>query len=156
MNIDMTWQMHSTSSSDTELLGEKLGANLRGGEVIELVSDLGGGKTTLSKGIVRGAGSSDRVVSPTFTVSREYKTPKFTIVHFDFYRLADAGIVAQELDEFVGDGEYVVIVEWADIVQNVLPQERLTVHITQAGDEGRDIRVSYPNRFSYVLEGIVS
>lgn len=151
MSTDMTWQIHSTSSSDTESLGERIGASLRGGEVIELVSDLGGGKTTLTKGIVRGTGINERVASPTFTVSREYTTPKFTIVHFDFYRLAEAGIVAQELDEFVGDPEYVVIVEWADIVQDVLPAERLTIQITQAGGDERDITVRYAPNLSYLV-----
>lgn len=156
MSTVMTWQMRSTSSSDTELLGEKLGANLRGGEVIELVSDLGGGKTTLTKGIVRGAGSTERVASPTFTVSREYRTPVCTIVHFDFYRLAEAGIVARELDEFIGDQAYAVIIEWADIVQDVLPPERLTIQISQAGNDERTITVMYPEALAYLLEGIAA
>lgn len=154
MSIDMTWQMHSTSSNDTESLGERIGASLRGGEVVELVSDLGGGKTTLSKGIVRGAGSNERVASPTFTVSREYTTPKFTIVHFDFYRLAEAGIVAQELEEFIGDTDYVVIVEWADIVQDVLPAQRMTIQIAQAGGDERDIIVVCPERLQYLMSGV--
>lgn len=145
--------MHSTSSEKTESFGAALGAKLRGGEVLELVSDLGGGKTTLTRGIVRGAGSTDKVSSPTFTISKEYETPNFTIVHFDFYRLAEAGIVADELAEYIGDPAYVVVVEWGDVVQTVLPDDRLTVCIAQTTEGGRDISCSYPEKLQYLLEG---
>jgi tRNA threonylcarbamoyladenosine biosynthesis protein TsaE len=152
MNTDMTWQTHTTSSAETESLGVLLGANLRGGEVIELVSDLGGGKTTLTRGIVRGTGSRDRVASPTFTISREYQAPQFTIIHFDFYRLAEAGIVGDELSEFVGDPAYVVIVEWGEVVKDVLPQKRLAVTLAQTEDTGRDISFILPESLNYLMK----
>lgn len=152
MSTDKTWQMHSTSSDDTEALGARLGARLRGGEVIELVSDLGGGKTTLTRGLVRGAGSTDKVSSPTFTISKEYDAPHFIIAHFDFYRLGEAGIVADELAEFMGDDEYVTVVEWGDIVQAVLPDERLTVRLALQQDGTRQITCTYPESLDYLLE----
>lgn len=154
MSTEKTWQMHSRSSEDTEALGERIGARLRGGEVIELVSDLGGGKTTFTRGLARGAGSADRVASPTFTVTREYRASKFTIVHFDFYRLHDAGVVAEELREYVGVQGAVVVVEWGDIVDKVLPNERLRIHFFQAGEDRRDIHCTYPHELMYLLEGI--
>lgn len=147
----MTWQMHSTSSADTESLGAKFGANLRGGEVIELVSDLGGGKTTFTRGLVRGAGSTNKVASPTFTISKEYQAPQFTIAHFDFYRLGEAGIVADELAELVGDPAYVIVVEWGDIAQDVLPPERITISIQLQAEDQRLITVSYSAKFAYLL-----
>lgn len=150
----MTWQIHSTSSDETEALGASIGANLRGGEVIELASDLGGGKTTLTRGIVRGAGSEDRVASPTFTISKEYHAPRFKIIHFDFYRLAEAGIVADELAEFLGDPEYVVIVEWGEVVQNVLPLSRFTVSIAHTENDERDITCTYPKEMNYLTKGL--
>ncbi len=153
MSTEKTWQMHSRSSEDTEALGERIGARLRGGEVIELVSDLGGGKTTFTRGLARGAGSADRVASPTFTVSREYRASKFTIVHFDFYRLHDAGVVAEELREYVGAPDAVVVVEWGDIVDEVLPTERLRIQFFQAREDGRDIHCTYPQELMYLLEG---
>ena len=128
---------------------------MRGGEVIELKSDLGGGKTTFTRGLVRGAGSTDRVGSPTFTLSREYQAPKFKLAHFDFYRLGEAGIVADELDELVGDPGYVTIVEWGDIVQDVLPAQRLTIEFLQTADETRHIVIKYPGELGYLLEGLV-
>lgn len=154
MSTVTTWQTDSTSSGQTEQIAEKLGRNLRGGEVIELVSDLGGGKTTFMRGLVRGAGSSDRVRSPTFTLSSEYRAPRFTIIHFDFYRLGEAGIVGDELAEIVGDEEYVVAVEWADIVHEVLPAHRLTIRLLPTDDEARAISFAYPADLEYVLKGL--
>lgn len=153
MSTEKTWQMHSRSSEDTEALGERIGARLRGGEVIELVSDLGGGKTTFVRGFARGAGSRDRVASPTFAISREYKAPRLTIIHFDFYRLQEAGIVAEELREYVGAPDSVVVVEWGDIVQDVLPANRLTIHLEQNGEKTRDITCHYPDALEHLLQG---
>lgn len=156
MNTITTWETNSTSAGQTEQLAEKLGANLRGGEVLELVSDLGGGKTTFSRGLVRGTGSEDKVGSPTFTLSREYSAPKFKIAHFDFYRLSEAGIVADELAEVEGDLNYVVVVEWGDIVHDVLSAKRLTLRLLQGagGENARKLIFEYPEALSYLLEGI--
>jgi tRNA threonylcarbamoyladenosine biosynthesis protein TsaE len=137
----------------TEKFGEQIGAHLRGGEVMELVSDLGGGKTTFTRGLARGASSTDHVASPTFTISREYATDKFTIHHFDFYRLHEAGVVAEELHELVGDPQAVVVVEWSDIVQHVLPADHLKIEIQQTGEEEREFVVSYPESLEYLLGG---
>jgi len=127
---------------------------LRGGEVLELVSDLGGGKTTFTRGLVRGTGSSDRVGSPSFTLSREYIAPKFTVAHFDFYRLTEGGIVADELAEYIGDPAYVCVVEWGDIVHDVLPEDRLTVTLKRTGEDTRTISCSYPSSYGYLLENL--
>lgn len=117
------------------------------------MSDLGGGKTTFTRGLARGAGSDDTVGSPTFTLNREYDTPAFTISHFDFYRLGEAGIVGDELAEVVGDPNYVTIVEWGDIVRDVLPEKRMTIHIQlDAADENaRNIVATYDASLAYLL-----
>lgn len=116
------------------------------------MSDLGGGKTTFVRGLARGAGSQARVASPTFTVSREYAGPRFTIVHFDFYRLHEAGVVEAELVEYIGDPAYVVVVEWSDVVRAALPAERLAVHIAPvAAADGRTITCRYPRQLSYLF-----
>lgn len=135
----------------TEKFGELLGRRLKGGEVIELMSDLGGGKTTLTRGIARGAGSSDVVGSPTFTLSKVYKTQKFEIHHFDFYRLSEAGIMEHELVDLLLDPEIVVIVEWGDVVQHVLPDRRLTIRLRKTQDETREIICQFPPELSYLV-----
>jgi len=127
---------------------------LRGGEVIELVSDLGGGKTTFTRGLARGAGSSDKVASPTFTISREYQAPHFMIAHFDLYRLGEAGIIGDELHELVGDPAYVTVVEWGEVAHDVLPPKRLTIAIQQRSEDRRHITISYPPELQYVVEAL--
>jgi tRNA threonylcarbamoyladenosine biosynthesis protein TsaE len=154
MSTGKTLQINSTSSDKTEELAERIGSKLRGGEVIELVSDLGGGKTTFTRGLARGAGSEDKIGSPTFTLSREYQAPKFTIAHFDFYRLAEAGIVADELAEAIQDPQYVCVVEWGDIVHDVLPEKRLTIRIDRVGEEERRLTFEYTDRLDYLVEDL--
>jgi len=95
-------------------------------------------------------GSSDKVASPSFTLSREYRAGELTMFHFDFYRLNDPGIVANELAEVVGDPQAVVVVEWADIVEDVLPDERLTIHISSIDDTEREFRFSCPESLRYL------
>lgn len=124
---------------------------LKGGEVIELISDLGGGKTTFVRGLAKGMGSNDKVASPSFTISREYKTGDLTLYHFDFYRLSDPGIVANELIEIISDQKAVVAVEWADIVEDVLPTNKLTVHINNMGENTRELIFEYPENLHYLI-----
>lgn len=149
-----TWRTESPTPEYTEALAEKLGGVLCGGEVIELVSDLGGGKTTFTRGLVRGMGSVDKVTSPTFTISKLYKTPKFEVHHFDFYRLHEAGVIADELAEVAGDPGTVVVIEWADAVKHVLPNNRLTVTIRQTPEGARDLTFHAPENLRYLIEGM--
>lgn len=128
-----------------------LGAKLRGGETILLVSDLGGGKTAFVRGLARGMGSTDHVASPTFTISREYNAGKLTLYHFDFYRLSDPGVVAAELQEFVHDPQAVVAIEWGDAVHDVLPDDRIVITIKRTGDTSRELVLTCPEQMAYVL-----
>lgn len=152
----MTWQTSSTSSEETERLAEKIGASLKGGEVIELISDLGGGKTTFVRGLARGAGSKDRVASPTFTISRVYETGDKEIHHFDFYRLGEAGLIGEELAEVLGDPHRITVVEWADIVQDVLPTQRLTITIAKTPTDGRELTFRAPLALDYLIKALQS
>jgi tRNA threonylcarbamoyladenosine biosynthesis protein TsaE len=150
MNTDTTWHIESQDTAATEQLGADIGARLRGGEVIELRSDLGGGKTTFVRGLAHGAGSSDAVGSPSFTISREYAAPKFIIHHYDFYRLAEPGLMANELSEVLDDDKAVVIVEWADAAEDVLPTDRAIISITSTSETERQFDVSLPKSLDYL------
>lgn len=138
----------------TERIAASIGGALRGGEVIELISDLGGGKTTFTRGLARGAGSDDVVSSPTFTISKAYDTQVFTIYHFDFYRLPEAGLIAHELEDLLGDPNAVVVVEWGGVVGHVLPEDRVTIRLTKTGDDTRQMAVSCPGNLDYLMQGI--
>ena len=118
-------------------LGEAIGQSLSGGEVLELVGDIGAGKTTLTKGIAQALGISEPVQSPTFTISRVYDSPKgLRLAHYDFYRLSEAGIMGDEIREAMDD-DSVVVVEWAGAVDDDLPKDRLVVKITTISEEER-------------------
>lgn len=107
--------------------------------MIELCSDIGGGKTTLVQGIAAGMGCKGEVSSPTFTLSRVYPADHdLTLHHFDLYRLAGHDMVTDELDEVIGDSRSVVVVEWADHGELQLPGDRLQV--TLSPGEESDLR----------------
>lgn len=119
-------------------LGEKLGALLSGGEVIELAGDIGAGKTTFTKGVARGMKITDDVQSPTFTIGRNYDAPGgLRLAHYDFYRLRDAGIMKMELDEAMHDPGTVTVIEWSGIVNDVLPADALRIAIAVQPDDSR-------------------
>jgi tRNA threonylcarbamoyladenosine biosynthesis protein TsaE len=147
-------ELVSSSAEQTENIAHLIGARLRGAEVIELVSDLGGGKTTFTRGLAQGAGSSDVVSSPTFTVSKIYKTPALEIHHFDFYRLGDAGLIAHEVHDLLGDPTIVLVVEWANVVEHVLPDNRVTITLNRTGDESRSVSITYDDSLEYLVEDI--
>jgi tRNA threonylcarbamoyladenosine biosynthesis protein TsaE len=149
-----TLQLQSENAEQTEQLARTFGNNLRGGEVIELVSDLGGGKTTFTRGLAAGAGSKDVVASPTFTVSKVYSTDNFEIHHFDFYRLGDAGIAAHELHDLLNDPRIVIVVEWGGAVQHVLPKDRLTIELTKTAEESRALVCTYPQSLEYLVKDL--
>lgn len=140
------------SPEATVALGAAIGSKLRGGEVLTLESDLGGGKTTFVKGLAKGMGSKDRVHSPSFTVSNQYKADGLWLYHFDFYRLAEPGIMRLELDEVIGDSKVVIVIEWSDIVSEILPKDHLAVSIKKADAElERIFKISYPKELSYCM-----
>jgi len=126
-----------------KVLGEKLGSLFRGGEMIDLVGDVGAGKTTLTKGIARGMGIDEDVQSPSFTISRVYSTPSgLQLAHYDFYRLSDAGIMADELHETIHDPQTVTIIEWAGVVADILPKDHLTISFASTSEHGRILTVT--------------
>ncbi len=134
-------------SNQTELAAwaATIARRLRGGEVIELIGDVGAGKTTFTKALAQALGVQEVVQSPTFTISREYAWgDEKRLVHYDFYRLTEAGIMRDELAETIRDPRAVTVVEWADVTADVLPAQRLTIQFAAvAGDEqARDITLT--------------
>lgn len=150
----MTLQIDSISSGATEQLAERIGKQLRGGEVIELVSDLGGGKTTFVRGLARGLGSKTTVSSPTFKLSNEYTDGRLPLYHFDFYRLTEAGIMSEELAEVLAQSNTAVVVEWGDVIHDVLPRHRLTITLKTTGETTRQLVFSYPKELEYLINSL--
>lgn len=145
----MTWRTYSRSSADTENIGEQLGRLINPPIVIELRSDLGGGKTTFVRGLAKGLGYSGAVTSPTFTLSREYRAKSgIKLYHFDLYRLTESGVLADQLAEAVAQPKAVVAIEWSDVATDVLPGRRLIVELQPAAGlpDERLITIDYPNQ----------
>ena len=142
-----------TSLEDTKRLAVALAKNLSAGDVIELISDLGGGKTTFTRLLVEQLASQDEVSSPSFTIENIYRCPDFNIHHFDFYRLEDPGIMAQELAEVLSDSQAIVVIEWAQIVADILPSQRLSIQIDYT-KTGRVFHFRVPAGLTHLLRGL--
>lgn len=134
------------SPEETRQLGRQLGASLRGGEVFELVGDVGAGKTTFTKGLAEGLGIHDEVQSPSFTISRVYEgRDELQLAHYDFYRLSDPGIIASEVAEMVQDAKTITVIEWASIVEGVLPPGHYRIVFTSPTETKRTIE--FPDEY---------
>ncbi|MCL2002010.1 tRNA (adenosine(37)-N6)-threonylcarbamoyltransferase complex ATPase subunit type 1 TsaE [Candidatus Saccharibacteria bacterium] len=122
-----------------ESFAHKLLAEKREGAlVIQLVGDLGAGKTTLTQGIARGLGVSAQITSPTFTVHKEYvsKDKKTELHHFDFYRLPDLGIMKHEMQELAEDPNNIIVIEWGGILGGLIKTTK-TIKIEKLDGEKR-------------------
>ncbi|MGD2101026.1 MAG: tRNA (adenosine(37)-N6)-threonylcarbamoyltransferase complex ATPase subunit type 1 TsaE [Acidimicrobiia bacterium] len=121
---------------DTEALGARLAASLRPGDVIVLAGDLGTGKTLLAKGIATGLAVDETVTSPSFVLAREYRSGFIPMVHVDVYRLGslhefeDLDVVEQAL-------EGILVIEWGEAVESVLPDDHLRIEFAVEDDETR-------------------
>ena len=141
-----------TSEAEMIAIGHRMGGLFRGGEVVELVGDVGAGKTTLVKGIGKGLQVDDDIQSPSFTISRVYGAHDgLELHHYDFYRLQDAGVMQYELAESIDDPKAVTIIEWADTVQDVLPTDRCQIQIRYTPDgNGRELELKLSDSLSYL------
>ena len=127
--------LHIASEQETEQIGEAIGRAAEPGTVVALIGDLGTGKTTLTKSIARGLGVTETVTSPTFNIIREYKTGRIPLYHFDVYRIGDPDEMFELGYEeyFYGDG--ICVVEWADIIEELLPEDAVIIRIERGADE---------------------
>ena len=127
--------LHIASEKETERIGEAIGRAAEPGTVVALIGDLGTGKTTLTKSIAKGLGVTETVTSPTFNIIREYKSGRIPLYHFDVYRIGDPDEMFELGYEeyFYGDG--ICVVEWADIIEELLPEDAVIIRIKRGADE---------------------
>ena len=121
--------------------GKEIGSNLEGGSVLELVGDVGAGKTTFTKGLALGLGVLETVQSPTFTISRVYEGDNLTLSHYDFYRLNDYGIMKMELAENLSNPQNITVVEWAGELADILPEKHLKLIFESISEDKRLVKV---------------
>jgi tRNA threonylcarbamoyladenosine biosynthesis protein TsaE len=127
----MRIELRAETPEDTRDIGRALAPLLRSRDALALSGELGAGKTTLVQGIAGGLGIQEKVVSPTFTLVREYRG-RLHLAHVDVYRLQRIQDVVDLGLEEIGDGEAVLVVEWGDAIDVLLPTDRLDVELTSA------------------------
>ena len=129
----MRIELRAATAEDTRSIGEAIAPLLSAGDAIALTGELGAGKTTFAQGLARGLGFAGHVVSPTFTLVREYRSGRLPIVHADVYRLERVqDVLDLELDDEAEGG--VLLVEWGDAVEALLPQGHLVIELGVPGD----------------------
>ncbi len=144
-------EIKSDNLKKTQQIGSKLGHNLKGGEVIVLNGDLGSGKTTLTASIAKGAGSLDQVNSPSFLVKNQYSCPRFIIHHFDFFRLNDPGLMKNELIEIINNGQDVIVIEWAQIIKDLMIKDYLTIDFKIEDYDSRKLSFRCSPNLKYLI-----
>ena len=130
----------TNSAKETHELGKRIGSNAKKGQIYTLEGDLGVGKTVFTQGVADGLGIKEPISSPTFTISQEYQEGRLPFYHFDVYRIGDV----EEMEEigyddyFFGDG--ICLIEWANLIEEILPENVITVKIEKDLEKGFDYR----------------
>ena len=128
------------SAKETAELGRRMGLEAKPGDVYTLVGDLGVGKTVFTQGIALGLGITEAISSPTFTIVQVYEDGRMPFYHFDVYRIGDI----EEMDEigyedyFYGEG--LTMIEWANLIEEILPEKRKEITIEKDLEKGFDYR----------------
>lgn len=127
------------NEEETREFGLGLGRDAKPGQVLALIGDLGTGKTSLTKYIAEGLGIEEPIISPTFTIIREYESGRLPLYHFDVYRIGDPDELFNigAHDYFYGQG--LCVVEWADLVEEELPEDTMYIFIEYGSEEGERI-----------------
>ena len=128
------------SPEETYELGQKIGLQARPGQVYTLTGDLGVGKTVFTQGVAAGLGITEPVSSPTFTIVQVYEEGRLPFYHFDVYRIGDI----EEMEEIGYDdyffGKGICLIEWAELIEEILPDDRISITIEKNLEQGFDYR----------------
>ena len=132
--------IETENPEETFALGQKIGRAATPGQVYTLTGDLGVGKTVFTQGVASGLGITEPVNSPTFTIVQVYEEGRLPIYHFDVYRIGDI----EEMEEIGYDdyffGEGICLIEWAELIKEILPENRISITIEKDLSRGFDYR----------------
>lgn len=129
-------------NSEQEMLncGREFAKKIKFPMVIELIGDVGAGKTTFTRGLAEGLGVKEPITSPSFTISKSYALPNNKqLVHYDFYRLPDPGLMLDDLNESINNDNTLTIIEWGDAATDILPNNRVIIKIKHNEMGGRNM-----------------
>lgn len=131
----------SNSYEETLSAAKEFAATLKKGDILCMYGDLGAGKTAFTQGLAEGLGIKGYVNSPTFTIVNVYKGESLTLNHFDAYRIGDSDEMLDiGFDEMI-TGDAVSVIEWAELIEDILPDERYNITINNTGDNSRRITI---------------
>lgn len=137
----MSIQINNCKTEDeTRSLAKNFALNLVKGDVVELIGDVGSGKTLFTREIAEFLGATGQASSPSFVIKNEY-SGKFKIIHIDLYRIDDIDSIQQELQENIEDRNSLVIIEWAKTLEDILPEKRHKVTFEVTGENERKITI---------------
>ena len=125
------------TEQDLATFAEDLGRKIKPPLVFELIGDVGAGKTTFTRHLAKGLGIKDPVTSPSFTICNNYGT----LIHYDFYRLEDPGLMKEELAEALENKNAIIVLEWANTVKDLLPEDHILVTFQILPDESRNLEI---------------
>lgn len=147
-------KIYLKEEKDTLELGKKIGNLIFDGALLCLNGDLGAGKTSITKGIALGVGISDDITSPTFTIVNEYSENNRLLYHFDVYRIGDSSEMYDiGFDEYM-ESDGIKIIEWSDIIDDILPEERLDIRIKYE-IQGRTVQIdSLGDKYKKIEEAL--
>lgn len=132
--------IESFKAEDTYMAGFRLGEQAKAGELYCLLGDLGVGKTVFTQGFAKGLGIEEPICSPTFTIVQEYQEGRLPFYHFDVYRICDVDEMEEIGYEDYFYGEGVCFVEWANLIEEILPEDRKVITIEKDLEKGFDYR----------------
>ena len=132
--------IESFKAQDTYMAGFRLGEQAKAGEIFCLHGDLGVGKTVFTQGFAKGLGIEEPICSPTFTIVQEYQEGRIPFYHFDVYRLCDVDEMEEIGYEDYFYGEGVCFIEWANLIEEILPNNRKVITIEKDLEKGFDYR----------------
>ncbi len=127
------------NEEETKNFGEKLCERLTAGSIVALIGDLGTGKTALTKAIAAGLGVTDMITSPTFNIVKQYDSGRLPLYHFDVYRIGDVDEMYEIGYEEYFFGEGVCVIEWADLIEEIIPDDAVRIEIEYGEKEGERI-----------------
>ena len=138
--MSMIREYEALSEADTFELGRRLGLSAGPGEIYCLCGDLGVGKTVFAKGFAEGLGVKDTVSSPTFTIVKEYDSGRLPLYHFDVYRISDSDEMYELGYEEFFFGSGVCLIEWAELISELIPEGAVKIEIAKLAAKGFDYR----------------
>lgn len=134
-------KIETFSAEETYALGKKLGSEAKPGDVLTLIGDLGVGKTVFTQGFADGLGITEPICSPTFTIVQVYEEGRLPFYHFDVYRISDPEEMYEiGFEEYI-EGEGVCFIEWANLIEELLPEQYTEIHIDKDLSKGFDYRL---------------